>query len=288
MYQMNELQPLFKKYSQNKSMYLSYNEIKQDFSVIKPTFNPILDMCIIKTLGTYITNLTNFQKWQSCPNLIDEIISINKYMYYDYNIIDQDIIDIINKAMIKYEQPSYTINKVYYFVSDTIKKSLNMNNSDDVTRYFEMKTKYNDSLNQLKIEYQDTWSDIEIKYDSIGESLFENFAELEDDVNFEMTIQMIELIGSEASKLVEQLIIKKTILIKENNTLLPQIKLDFDVEMDQIYEHVIASKKFDKMIHDVILEMYEVEKEIHRMSLTLEHCTQILNTVSKHYEVDTV
>ena len=47
---------LYDKYFKNNSITISYDEILNDFCQIKPTFNPILDICTIKTYGSYITN----------------------------------------------------------------------------------------------------------------------------------------------------------------------------------------------------------------------------------------
>jgi len=273
---MTQYQSIFNKYSQNQNMLLPFNELMKDFNMIKPTFNPILDICIIKTLGSYITNTTNYQKWQICPNLINEI-----HMSIDSNIIEiQAIIDIVDKARKNYEQPDFTINKVYYYISDCIKDSLNMNNSDDVLKYFEMKSEYKERIDMIKLKYSDTWKEIEKQYETIIDVLLENFRELENDLNFEATTELIDSIGVEASKEVEKLINKTAILIKENNYS-PQIKIDFDKMMDQIYEKVILSKNFDKYIHDIIVDMYGVDKSIHRMSLSLENCVNVLNICGK-------
>jgi hypothetical protein len=249
---------LYTKYS--NSITISYNEILNDFSQIKPTFNPILDICTIKTLGSYITNKINYEQWQNCPNLIDELMIG------------------MNLAISKCKKPSYTINEVSYQVSDIIKASLDMNNPLDVSKYFEMKTKYNEYLDQIKLKYTDGWDDIEKQYENITNILMENFSELENDLNFEATIEIIDSISNEASKKIEILIKEAAILIKENG-LTSQIKIDFDKCMDEIYEQVVASKKFDKVIHDIMIDMFGVEKAIHRMSLSLENCLRLLKMI---------
>jgi hypothetical protein len=277
-------QSIYSKYSQNQNMDISYDELLKDFTTIKPTFIPILDICTIKTLGSYITNITNFQKWKTCPNLIDEITRIaHTAEFVDYNLKDQDIIDILQNARNKYENPSYTINKVSYYVSDRIKESLNMMKADDVSKYFEMKSNYNNSIDKIKLKYTDAFLDIEKQYEVIADTLCENFSELENDMNFEITTEVIDSIGNEASKEVESLIKRTIILIKENNvlSLSPEMRIDFDNAMDQIYEKIIASKNFDNTIHDVILDMYGVEKAMHRMSLSLENCSYILNKINQ-------
>jgi hypothetical protein len=269
---------IYLKYSNDESMSVPFNEIITDFSKIKPTFNPILDICTIKTLGSYITNVTNFQKWKICPNLADEIITSNQMK--TYNVNKQDIISIITKAQSKYKQPLYTINEVYYYVSDLIKDSLDMKNADDVAKYFEMKSDYNTFLNQIKLKYHDDWNNIEKQYEIVSETLFENFSQLENDLNFEGTIEVIESINTEACKKIDKLIKNTSILIKENNLQNEsQIKIDFDKQMDDIYEGIVASRKFDKSIHEIILDMYGVEKAIHRMSLSFEFCSNIFKKI---------
>jgi hypothetical protein len=260
-------------------MDIPFSILLQEISMIKPTFNPILDICTIKNIGGYITNLTNFQKWKLCPKLIDEIILMNNSLFLDYKINNQHITDLIKKASSLYKSPSYTLNKVSYYVSDSIKESLNMESPDDVSKYFEMKSKYNDSFNQIKLMYKDEWDCIETQYEQISETLLENFSELENDINFEITTEIIDSIGNEISKEVEILIKQTAILIKENNTLKSEIKVEFNKKMDQIYEKIISSKNFDQLIHDVLIDMYGVEKEIHRMSLSLEECSNLLNMI---------
>ena len=268
---------LYTKYSQNTNITISYDEILNDFRQIKPTFNPILDICIIKKLGSYITDKIHYQQWQICPDLADEICMIHVDMIDIDNIM---ILDIIKNASSKHKPPSHTINQILYFVSDAIKANINTINSNiTVSTYFDIKSKYNNSLDQIKIKYTDSWTDIEKQYENISNIIIENFSELENDVNFKVTTDLIDTIGHEANKKIELLIKQFAILIKENNQLISQIKIDFDKQMDEIYEQVVSSKKFDKVIHDIMIDMFGVEKEIHRMSLSLENCINVVQTI---------
>jgi len=266
-------QSIYCKYSMNQNMYIPFNEMLNDFGQIKPTFNPILDICTIKIIGGYIYNRMNFEKWTSCPKLLDEVM----YMNENYNIKKQDIADIIKKGSSKYKDPSYTISEVSYYVSDCIKSSLDMNKRDDVQLYFEIKENYNMFFDKIKEKYQDEWDNIDKKYEDISNMLLENFSELENDLNFESTVEIIDSIGYEASDKVKQLIETTANHIKKNYIISSQIKIDFDNKMEKIYEDVVTSKKFDKIIHDTMLDMYGVEKAIHRMSLSLENCSNVLN-----------
>ena len=274
---MNYYQSIFNKYSQKETMLLQPSELLKDFSIIKPTFNPILDICILKTLGSYIYNITNIHKWQICPNLINEIIDTS----HQYNIQIQDIIDIINKGKSKYKKPEYTINKVYYFVSDCMKENLSktMSSEDDINKYFDTKNKYKDSLDMIKLNYTDKWKEIDVIYDTILDILCENFSELEHDMNFEVTTEIIESIGSEASKEVEKLInlISQLLKNKKINILSSTMEIYFDSMMDKIYEKVILSKNFDNYIYIILVDMYGVQKSIHRLSLSLEISANVLN-----------
>ena len=79
------------------NMNISFSKLLQDITMIKPTFNPILDICTIKSIGGYITNLTNLQKWKICPKLIDEIIHMNNTLFtvYDGGSYNEDALFII-------------------------------------------------------------------------------------------------------------------------------------------------------------------------------------------------
>jgi len=258
-----------------KTIDISFDELLILYSSIKPTYVPILDICTIKTFGDYGYNVCKYIMWKACPNLIAEIIRVNT-LYSHYNISEQDIINIINTAITKNDIPSSIIDKVYYFVSDTLLKNINKSNKDEVNKYFKMKSAYNNSLQELTLKYKDIWDDLEEQYEKISDVLCKNFNELETNEEFEEATELIESIGKEASLYINTLVNKKAILISKNPELLLQIKADFDKEMHEIYERVITSKHFSKSIHDVILDMYEVNKEMHRMSLTLEHSIDIV------------
>ena len=265
----------YTKYSQNQNMQIEYSEILKDFTEMKPTFNPLLDICTIKMLGSYIYNKSNFEKWAICLNLIDKIIKMTNSLYSHYNLNNQDIIDIIKNAMCKNKDPSYIFTTIYHFVSDFLRERMAI--ADNAEEYFEMKSKYNESLDKIKLNYQDKWKNIEKEYDIISNILYLNFSELETDINFQITTDVIDSIGYEASDKVQILINSTIHLIKKNNILNDVIKKEFNIKMDDIYEKVIASKRFDKLIHDAILDMYGVQKEMHRMELSLEGCSYILN-----------
>ena len=183
------------------------------------------------------------------------------------------------KGSSKCKDPSYTINEVYYYISDCIKNNLNTNEKDIVSKYFEIKSYYNNFLDNIKLKYQQQWDDIKKQYDVVSNILLENFSELENDVNFELTTTLIESIGNEASKKVNQLITTTDIHMGKTHIILPEIIIDFENKMEQIYKDVISSKKFDKLINDALLDMYGVEKEIHRMSLSLKNCSNVLTNI---------
>jgi hypothetical protein len=256
---------------------ISFDELLILFSSVKPKYVPILDICTIKTFGDYGYNVCKYIMWKACPTLITEIIGVNT-LYSYYNIAEQDIIDIIKTAISKNDTPSSIIDKVYYFVSDSLLKNIDKSNKDEVTNYLSMKYKYNNSLKELTLKYKDTWDDLEKQYENISDALCQNFNELETDDSFEKATELIESIGKEASVIINTLInkTKASILISKNPELTIQIKLDFNKNMDEIYERVISSKHFEKSIHEVILDMYEVNKEMHRMSLTLEQAIDIV------------
>ena len=146
-----------------------------------------------------------------------------------------------------------------------------------------MKSDYNDSLQELNLKYNDKWNWVDKQSESIGECLLQNFDELENDSNFIKAAEVIESIGRDAGKEINKLINKTAILLKDNKDdteLSSQIKIDFDTHMDEIYERIISSKKFDKTTHHEILDMYGVEKAMHRMSLSLEYCIDVFEKLS--------
>ena len=274
---MTQLQQIYNKYNQNWST--SLDKILTHMNMIKPVYkNSLEDIYDIMKLGTCIYNVRNFQMWKVCPNLINEIIDVNT-LYANYNINEQDIINIVNQAIIENIKPSSVTDKVYSFVCESLRKHVKIGNIIDINNYFDMKTKYNDSLTLLNSKYIKKWNKLEKKHDMVENAIYKHIDKLNNDENFIKMTNMIDSIGKETTLDIKELIKNIVILIKPTVELSPslQIKLYFDKKMDEIYEKVIASKDLSKTDYDFLLNMYSVEKEMHRLSLSVEYSKIVLS-----------
>lgn len=277
---MTQLQQIYNKYNQNWST--SLGKILTHINIIKPVYkNSLEDIYDIMKLGTCIYNVRNFQMWKVCPNLINEIIDVNT-LYANYNINEKDIINIVNQAIIENIKPSSVTEKVFSFVCESLRKHVKIGNIDDINNYFDMKTKYNDSLTLLNLKYIKKWNKLEKTHDKVENAIYKHIDTLNNDGNFTKMTDMIDNIGNESSLYIKELIKNVVILIKPTDKLSPQIKLDFDIKMDEIYEKVIASKNLSKTDYDFLLNMYSVEKEMHRLSLSVEYSKIVLSAIANN------
>ena len=277
---MTQLQQIYNKYNQNWST--SLGKILTHINIIKPVYkNSLEDIYDIMKLGTCIYNVRNFQMWKVCPNLINEIIDVNT-LYANYNINEKDIINIVNQAIIENIKPSSVTEKVFSFVCESLRKHVKIGNIDDINNFFDMKTKYNDSLTLLNLKYIKKWNKLEKTHDKVENAIYKHIDTLNNDGNFTKMTDMIDNIGNESSLYIKELIKNVVILIKPTDKLSPQIKLDFDIKMDEIYEKVIASKNLSKTDYDFLLNMYSVEKEMHRLSLSVEYSKIVLSAIANN------
>ncbi len=283
-----DIQQLYNKY--NNFTNFSFDEFKNDLGQIKPLYKPIIDICIMKSIGNLVDKMLNLKKWNSCPNLKNEIIDMTKQKF-PLLISEETISSIYNEAMQTNKTPSNAIDNIYYKVSDDLKS--NIKSDQDIKQYFDTKNLYDEQLRQIKLKYQDTWDQLDNDFEQLNDIIIENFEELENNAFFEETIELIEKINDEASVQVKQLIeltrnlLKKEFLLTKeikgvtSNHIFEKIKKDllieFNNEMDQIYSNVIASKKFDKSIEFMFLELYDVEKSMHRLSLTFDYGSDFIN-----------
>ncbi len=284
----------------NKSTNLidfSFDEIKKDLVQIKPTYKPIIDICTIRIIGDFVNKMMVQHMWNQCPNLAEEILQLTTTIVPEVNISLEEIINNINSLKSKDTLPSSAIFKLYDIVSDNLKTKINMCNKSDIEYYMNFRSKYHQALETLKLKYIDNWNELEEQVENLNDIIGQNFIKLENNKNFQTTMEIIDEINDIASNQVNKLIGQTTqtfndILEQKIETggvqsvlfvedLKRELVESFNVQLEQIYVNVISAKKFDTYSHNIILSLYDVNKEMHRMSLTLELGIVLFNKMLK-------
>jgi hypothetical protein len=289
------------KYCLNSSnMNLSFEEITKDFKTIKPSLIPILDISLASMLGKYLYRYGILKKWNCSSNLLEEILLSIKS---NYPILEKIINSNIEKikfdtqeAKNNFEDPSSL--KFEDRITDTIlelykENTINFDKFDQkcmmdlITFKYEILKLITDSKSIYKIK----WNEINKNLEILEDILINNFEELEDEPMFQDTISMIEKINTAAEKEIKLLITYTLELIntgkefcKNANSIedvyiyedmKKTIKKKFNKQIDEIYYKNVMLYNFSTEIRNALLEMFEVEKSMHRLALTFSEIETI-------------
>jgi hypothetical protein len=281
-------------------MNLSFEEITKDFKTIKPSLIPILDISLASMLGKYLYRYGILKKWNCSSNLLEEILLSIKS---NYPILEKIINSNIEKikfdtqeAKNNFEDPSSL--KFEDRITDTIlelykENTINFDKFDQkcmmdlITFKYEILKLITDSKSIYKIK----WNEINKNLEILEDILINNFEELEDEPMFQDTISMIEKINTAAEKEIKLLITYTLELIntgkefcKNANSIedvyiyedmKKTIKKKFNKQIDEIYYKNVMLYNFSTEIRNALLEMFEVEKSMHRLALTFSEIETI-------------
>jgi hypothetical protein len=288
---MSTIELFLTKYNTESIYMATFEEMNKDFQVLEPTKIPIIDISIINTIGKYIYEFTNYQKWIICPNLKDELINMiinlsnktKKINVYDLNLIFEKYKNNKNSP------DSYSIkNELFEFVDEIIKKQLlifPLNEEQSLKEYMDFRMNFQKEYKFIISNYTIYFNEIDIKVENIMEILMNKFEKLEELPEYEDTINIIENINTRVSIKMDKLISFTNDLLKKakeqssslvgyNGVMLfeklkKNIMISFNKEMDLYYDNEIKALKFDDSINDVLLQLYNVEKAMFRFSLRL-------------------
>lgn len=279
------------KYNPESNYIVNFEEMIMDFQSLEPTNIPIIDITMISNIGKYIHQFINYHKWQLCGNLEEELIKmIISLSDKTININVDDLKLIFQKNKNKKNSPdSYLLeNELFKFVEEIIKNQLPMlqnNHTASLKEYLDFRKNFQKEYRLIMNKYKIDFNEIEIKINNISNIVTNKFEKLEELPEFEDCIQMIENINIKVSIKMKKLVeitneqIKqakeqtKSIVGYNGVMLFEQIKKEiidiFNKEMDVYFENEIKSLKFNDYINNVLLQLYDVEKNMYRFSLIL-------------------
>jgi hypothetical protein len=273
-------------------MGLSIEEITEDFKIIRPSSIPILDISLVTMLGKYMNKYENFNKWEVSPHFLEEIISSIKMKYPNLTESIESNIERFTtettEAKKKFEGPdSFKYEeRILNIVIELYKDNMTNFDKFDQRCVMDLITFKYEIIKLIKdctLIYEIKWNEIDVYLETIEDILMENFTELESDPSFQDTIIMIEKIGDAAEKDIKTLITYTGELLQSvkemcnsKNTIddiymyedvKKSIKEKFNKQIDKIYYQKVMLQKFSPEISKALLEMFEVEKSMHRIAL---------------------
>jgi hypothetical protein len=293
---------IYSKYITNP--IVTFEEFIDDMQHVKPTFIPILDICMMRLLDDFIHNLKNYYKWKECINDIGpNIIKVTLELYPELQIDYVHINDMIQTQFNKREDPFEIVKHIFNYVQDIYKKYYIELDQVTIEKYYLFRSSYQQQITNLLINYQDDWTMLDNKCDNIVIMLMDKYVELESDDNFIKSVDIIDAISESTSVKINTLItnITNTNTINENMdelynmnniTNLDYYKIvdmfnnfkistteSFNKQMDIIYENHIKLYNFDEHIYNTISTLYNVEKAKHNLSLSIKLYPLVLNYI---------
>jgi hypothetical protein len=280
--EMNMYDTIINKYSVNP--YVSIEEMTLDFNVIKPSGNPINDICFIRIIGDYISNNMIYKQWEECPYIINEMYTMLCINFPDIYFTMYDFGSIIESHRNKLKTPKIIDLMVLDFIDPLFKKYFSL----DIDPKKEYIKEYLDARNLLRIKskeiitvYEIKWNDIESVFDELTDMVESKFDCIDNDPNYAIAVEIIENINYEANIKVEQLI-KSTSgvmnlsrnIYESNYPKFDEIKMvlfnDFKSKLNSIYHDIIVTKNFDNTVYQIVSNLFESEKAKSVLFLQME------------------
>jgi hypothetical protein len=267
---------------------ITYEQILQDVYKFKLTGIPYIDIMCVKNLGDFIHKKFNNDKWEICPNLIDEIYTEFKKNLLDCDIQYTNIEQHISKLRKNYEDPESINVKMEMYMTDYLRSIYwkDKSNEENIEKYFSNKKIINNIMKQIKFKYESEWDEYNQKSEHIKTVLSKNFEESEDDPKYIESEMLFEKINNDACKYIKPIhehtvekikseyqnyvVLNPNTNLNEFDKIHKELKNEFKEEVEKVYKQVLLDNKIDKNIQSHILELFVIEKSMHMFNLSFD------------------
>jgi hypothetical protein len=183
---------------------MNYNISPAHFTAIVDNLTPTKDFNKdakkLMEIGDMLNKVINYQKWKSCPNLEQELLTVLSEHFNDSNIVLEEVSKILQETRSSFESPSRTdidvmdyIKKTYtshigfvYDINDVVKGKQFMSIIDKIYLY----------ISPLYKKYKKTWEDIEDIYDVVNEHIVKIFNYLDENEDVKKMEEIDETVNS--------------------------------------------------------------------------------------------
>jgi hypothetical protein len=277
---------LVEKYSANP--FLSFDEMKSDFSMVKPSGVPIADIALIRFIGDYIINTMVQHQWDASPYIINHMHFMVKVNFPNLYFSMADFGSAIMSHRNKNKSPTMIDMMVLDFVDPYLKDFHNFDgaitDSSNSQSYFKDRMTLRTKTKEITDKYDMVWEEIEKKFDELEEVLTSSFEDIENDPVYQAAFEIIDEITDSASAKVESLIDYYTTMMHEHGGNFEEHKKKvthaFEIAMNKVYHDLIVVKNFDNTTYKTISSLYDAEKKKYMMFLSLNFVTIAIKQMS--------
>ncbi len=269
---------------------ISLQELMEDFMKIQISNIPIENIFIIKFMGEYINQYSNYLKWVHYDKIDLELIEQCKKTWPELQIDYTQLIKFVCMGKIENTYIYKVKNQILDYIDNVhvkqyqVKDYHKFENIQVQMKYLEFRTQSNTILTELFSKYNLECNDIDEQMENFMEKVYENFASLESEENYVTITETFDALQNDINiflnKLITQYgtIYKKECIVQniKNPHILQEMKKKlqdkFDLDMNKIYKEKFTEKfnNLDENTVSNLLDLFSVDKQINKIGLTLE------------------
>jgi len=280
---------IVEKYAMNPT--LSIEEMKDDFSMITPTGNPIADICFLRIVGDYICKNMIHQQWSSSPYIINEVYCMLREtfpnLHFSMNEFGSSIIEQQNKD----KSPSMIDLMVLDFMDPYLKVYHNCRDTfvnKNTELYFNDRQKLRTNLKEIMEKYKMTWDEIDNAFEELSDMATAPFDDMESDPVYQAAFSIIDEIEDQAMMKIEPLITLTSEKMNSYSSIYgislkdyqDAITEEFKTKMDIIYHDIIVTKNFNNTIYNIVSNLFDTEKKKNLLFLSMSSLTVALSSMN--------
>ncbi len=269
---------------------ISLQELMEDFMKIQISNIPIENIFIIKFMGEYINQYSNYLKWVHYDKIDLELIEQCKKTWPELQIDYTQLIKFVCMGKIENTYIYKVKNQILDYIDNVhvkqyqVKDYHKFENIQVQMKYLEFRTQSNTILTELFSKYNLECNKIDEQMEDFMEKVYENFASLESEENYVIITETFDALQNDINIFLNKLITQYgTIYKKEsigknikNPYILQEMKKKlqdkFDLDMNKIYKEKFTEKfnNLDENTVSNLLDLFSVDKQINKIGLTLE------------------
>jgi hypothetical protein len=280
---------IVEKYAMNPT--LSIEEMKDDFSMITPTGNPIADICFLRIVGDYICKNMIHQQWSASPYIINEVYCMLwetfPNLHFSMNEFGSSIIEQQNKG----KSPSMIDLMVLDFMDPYLKVYHNCRDTfvnKNTELYFNDRQKLRTNLKEIIEKYKMTWDEIDNAFEELSDMVTNPFDDMESDPVYQAAFSIIDEIEDQAMMKIEPLITLTSEKMNSYSSIYgislkdyqAAITEEFKTKMDIIYHDIIVTKNFNNTIYNIVSNLFDTEKKKNLLFLSMSSLTVALSSMN--------
>ncbi len=285
-----------------KIPFISSEELTKDIELFFPSEDPLIDVCILKSIGDLVYRLINKQKWLIASNIKVEIISLVKDLIdkepFSYKMNYCELSKIISIYIDSYDNTDSLLTKIKEIINFYIIEQCDFKYNSI------LKLNFNRRLNYIFNKYCSKWQNITEIYQFPLTIIADRYDSISESKLYIDAVKLLETIDSSAQKVITSLINKTT---KEINSFYIAVAKasndngltvddfekieriekvvfnDFEGKVIDIFNSLLQKLTLRPELYKIINDIFNINRSSHLLTLKLQlSINAIVNTV--YYE----